>query len=310
MIEIKGLTKYYNEFKAVDAISFEVKKGEIVGLLGPNGAGKTTTIRILTGYLAPTAGTVKINNLNIQDDILEIKRLIGYLPESAPLYDDMLVYDYLDYIAEIRSIEKNKRNTRIHELAEMCGLQGIMHKAIHELSKGLKQRVGLAHAMISDPEILILDEPTSGLDPNQIIEIRELIKRIGKKKTVILSSHILSEVEATCSRVVIINSGKIVADGGIEKVKKLSLNKNTIRLELGNAKIREAEKEFSKIAGVTNIIKSPESGKTLLLTIELESNEDLRGEVYKTIKKQKEWILLGLSQETKTLEDTFRELTK
>ena len=220
MITIKNLTKYYGDLCAVNNVSFEIKKGEILGLLGPNGAGKTTIYRILTGYLRPTSGTIKVKNFNIHDHLLEIKKRIGYLPEAAPVYHDMLVFDYLDYVADIRGVDKGKKLSHIRELAELCSLNEVMHYAVQELSKGYRQRVGIAHALMGDPEILVLDEPTAGLDPNQIVETREIIRRIGKKKTIIFSTHILSEAEATCDRVVIINQGRIVADDTIDGLRK------------------------------------------------------------------------------------------
>jgi len=220
MIKIENLTKYYGELKAVDSVSFEIQKGEILGLLGPNGAGKTTIYRILTGYLSPTSGSIKVKNFNIYDDLIEIKKLIGYLPEAAPIYQDMLVFDYLDYIADIRRVEKEKKLAHLRDLADLCSLNEVMHFSINELSKGYRQRVGIAHALIGDPEILVLDEPTSGLDPNQIVETREIIRRIGKEKTIVFSTHILSEAEATCDRVVIINQGKKVADNTVDDLRK------------------------------------------------------------------------------------------
>ena len=206
MINAEGLTKFYGTSCAVDHINLDIRNGEIVGLLGPNGAGKTTTLRMLTGYLKPSSGNIRIKDYNIYDNPLEIKKLMGYLPESAPLYTEMLAYDYLNYVAEIRNIEKDKIESRLKHVADLCGINEAMHKPISTLSKGYKQRVGLAHAMMDDPEILILDEPTSGLDPNQIVEIRDIIREIGKEKTVILSTHILSEAEATCDRIIIINN--------------------------------------------------------------------------------------------------------
>ncbi|MEN8223660.1 MAG: ATP-binding cassette domain-containing protein [Acidobacteriota bacterium] len=222
MIQVIELSKDYGDVKALDRVSFEVKKGEILGLLGPNGAGKTTTYRILTGYLKPTAGTIKVKDFDIQTDIQEIKKMIGYLPESAPIYKDMLVYDYLNYIADIRGVKSSEKLSHIKELAEICSLNDVMHKTIDELSKGYRQRVGIAHALMGDPDILVLDEPTSGLDPNQIVETREIIKRIGKEKTIIFSTHILSEAEATCDRVIIMNEGQIKADDTIKNLKKVS----------------------------------------------------------------------------------------
>jgi len=220
MIKIKNLTKYYGDLCAVDSVSFEVKKGEILALLGPNGAGKTTIYRIITGYLKPTQGNIEVMNYNIYDHMMEIKSRIGYLPEAAPIYKDLLVYDYLDFVADIRGIDKDKKFDHIKSLGDLCGLNDVMHMTIDELSKGYRQRVGVAHALMGDPEILALDEPTAGLDPNQIVETREIIKRIGKKKTIIYSTHILSEAEATCDRIVIINKGKIVADDTLDGLRK------------------------------------------------------------------------------------------
>lgn len=222
MIRFENLTKYYGDVCAVDHVSFEVKKGEILGFLGPNGAGKTTTYRILTGYLQATSGTIKVKDYDIHENLLEIKKLIGYLPESAPVYHDMLVYDYLNYIADIRGVPADKKLDHIKELANLCSLNEVMHKTVNQLSKGYRQRVGIAHALMGDPEILVLDEPTVGLDPNQIAETRDIIKRIGKEKTIIFSTHILSEAAATCDRVVIINDGKLAADYTKEKLEELT----------------------------------------------------------------------------------------
>lgn len=222
MIKFQNLTKYYGDVCAVDNISFEINKGEILGFLGPNGAGKTTTYRILTGYLQATSGNIRVKDFNIHDHQLEIKKLIGYLPEAAPIYHEMLVYDYLNYVADIRGVPEDKKLTHIRELADLCSLNEVMHKTIDELSKGYRQRVGIAHALMGEPEILVLDEPTSGLDPNQIAETRDIIKRIGKEKTVIFSTHILSEAEATCDRVVIINEGKLVADHSSSELQEMT----------------------------------------------------------------------------------------
>lgn len=226
MIKFENLTKYYGDLCAVDNVSFEVKKGEILGFLGPNGAGKTTTYRILTGYLQATSGTIKVKDFNIHDHQLEIKRLIGYLPESAPIYHDMLVFDYLNYIADIRGVQDDEKLDHIKNLADLCSLNEVMHKTVNQLSKGYRQRVGIAHALMGNPEILVLDEPTVGLDPNQIVDTREIIKRIGKEKTIIFSTHILSEAYATCDRFVVINKGKLVADYTAGEVKELTKNQS------------------------------------------------------------------------------------
>ncbi len=220
MIQVDNLTKYYGGLCAVDHVSFKINKGEILGLLGPNGAGKTTIYRILTGYLRPTSGTIRVKNHDINENLIEIKNLIGYLPEAAPIYHEMLVYDYLEFIADIRGVGKKEKMIQIRDLADLCSLNNVMHMTIDELSKGFRQRVGIAHALLGDPEILVLDEPTSGLDPNQIVETREIIRRIGKEKTIIFSTHILSEAEATCDRVVIIHEGKIVANDTIANLHK------------------------------------------------------------------------------------------
>jgi ABC-2 type transport system ATP-binding protein len=309
MIQVESLTKYYKDLCAVDQITFDIKKGEILGLLGPNGAGKTTTLRMLTGFLRPSAGDIRVKDLSIDNDVLEIKKLLGYLPEEAPLYHDMLVYDYLNYVAEIREIEKGQKVSRIRQLADLCAINEVMHQPIGELSKGYKQRVGLAHAMMNDPEILVLDEPTSGLDPNQIVEIRKIIKRIGKQKTIILSTHILSEAEATCDRIVIINQGKIVADGSAEGLKKSVSQANVICLLLQNADFKSVEKELAAVSGIENITRIEESDHQLQVHLSCEATADLRPEIYRKI-KQTEWTVLDFHQETQTLETIFRKLTK
>ncbi|MEE8400499.1 MAG: ATP-binding cassette domain-containing protein [Desulfobacterales bacterium] len=309
MIHVENLTKYYGDFCAVDHIDLDIQKGEVLGLLGPNGAGKSTTLRMLTGYFPPTAGTICVKDLSIDADLLAIKRLIGYLPESAPLYHDMLVYDYLDYVADIRGIEKRVKHSRIKQLATLCGLNHIMHNVISELSRGLKQRVGLAHAMMDDPEILILDEPTSGLDPNQIVEIRDIIRGIGKEKTVILSTHILSEAEATCDRVVVINRGKIVADGSVDMLRQASGNQRFVNLSFRNADYESVKKKLESIDGVTGIEAIDEKEADMLsVRLEYVSDVDLRERIYQEIKGS-EWVLMALQQETKSLELIFRELT-
>ena len=308
MIHIENLTKYYKDLCAVDQINFDIYKGEILGLLGPNGAGKTTTLRILTGFLRPTTGSIRVKDFTIDENALEIKKLLGYLPESAPLYHHMIVYDYLDYIANIRGIDTDSKLKRIRYLADLCGLNEVMHKPIGELSKGYKQRVGLAHAMMNDPEILILDEPTSGLDPNQIIEIREIIKRIGKEKTVILSTHILSEAEATCDRVVIINKGKIIADGRMEDLKQSVGGKTRINISLRDSDSETVKKVLGTVEGLEEISVKADIENLLHVNITTSSAVDLRDEIYRKI-KETDWVLLEFFQESQTLENVFRELT-
>ncbi|SMC35451.1 ABC-2 type transport system ATP-binding protein [Desulfocicer vacuolatum DSM 3385] len=310
MIQVNNLTKYYDSFCAVDGISLEIRQGEILGLLGPNGAGKTTTLRMLTGFFKPTSGTIKIDDLEIPKDTLEIKKRMGYLPESAPLYHNMLVFDYLTYVAKVRGLAKEDIPGRLQELSGLCGLADIMHKSIDALSKGLKQRVGLAHAMMTDPEILILDEPTSGLDPNQIAEIRAIIRRIGKKKTIIFSTHILSEAEATCDRIVIINQGKMVADDTTENLKHRAEKGTTFSLalygETGKAPIKllntlDADLDIRQVA-------ARETG-TSLYEVKTGSSRDFRKDIYLKI-KETDWVMAELTRESQSLENIFQELTK
>jgi ABC-2 type transport system ATP-binding protein len=309
MIKIQNLTKYYDTQRAVDNLSVEINSGEILGLLGPNGAGKTTTMRILTCYLKPSSGTIRVKDLDITEDPLEIKKLIGYLPESAPLYPDMLAYDYLKYIASVRCISGSRQAARIEELADLCGLEEVMHKSIKELSRGYKQRVGLAHAMMSDPEILVLDEPTAGLDPNQIVQIRSIIRKMGEQKTVIFSTHILSEAEATCDRILIINKGKLVADGTPETLGATELNAHVVRIVLRNAVSAEVSKVISGVKGVKKIAMAPDarpSGNEIALQVFCDG--DLREDLYTRI-RQSDWMLMEFANERQSLESTFRELT-
>jgi ABC-2 type transport system ATP-binding protein len=309
MIKVENLSKHYGDIRAVDSIGFEIRKGEILGLLGPNGAGKTTFMRILTCYLNPTSGTIRVRDFNIKDHALEIRRLMGYLPENAPLYPDMLVYDYLGYVADIRGLDREAKRHRIELLSATCSIQEVMHQPIGELSKGYKQRVGLAQAMMGDPEILVLDEPTSGLDPNQIIEIRTIIKKIGKEKTIILSTHILSEAEATCDRVVIINKGRIVADSPIEELKQSLGKESLIALNFRNADLAAVRAALAPIVGVAAVEPGESSDGTLAVNVTCKSGEDIRPQIYSAIKRQ-DWQLLEFHQQFRSLENIFRELTK
>lgn len=309
MIQVENLTKYYHTLCAVDQVNFDIQKGEILGLLGPNGAGKTTTLRMLTGYLRPSSGNIRVKGLSIDKHILEIKKILGYLPESAPLYHDMLVFDYLNYVAAIRQINGDKKIARIRRLADICGINEVMHQPIGDLSKGYKQRVGLAHAMMNDPEVLVLDEPTSGLDPNQIVEIRKIIKEIGKEKTIILSTHILSEAEATCDRIVIISQGKIVADGSADNLKQATGGKNIMNLSVQNADYKTVQVTLAGIKGIDEVTCISETSSMLKVSLSYASTADLRPEVYRKIKNT-DWILLEFHQETQSLENIFRELTK
>ncbi len=310
MIHVENLTKYYDSFCAVDQINVEINQGEILGLLGPNGAGKTTTLKMLTGYFKPTSGTIRVNDFDIDTHPLEIKQMIGYLPESSPFYKDMLVYDYLEYVSKIKGIRPEDRHPRLRYLADLCGLNHIMHKAIGELSKGLNQRVGLAHAMMNDPQILILDEPTQGLDPNQIVEIRHIIKKIGQEKTVIFSTHILSEAEATCDRIVIINRGKIVADGNTADLKQTAGQQTTIQISLLNADPDAAVKTLAAVDGVDTVeqVSHTDDG-VLKLNAFTSSDRDVREKIYTAVKAT-DWVMIEFLQEAKTLETIFRDLTK
>lgn len=312
MISVKNLTKYYGDFQALKGISFEIKSGEIVGILGPNGAGKSTTLRILTCYFNPTSGNAIIDGKSILDEENNVKKIIGYLPESAPLYNDMCVFDYLVYMADIQELERSKLNERLHYVVNVCGLKEVISKPIGELSKGYKQRVGLAGAIIHDPKILILDEPTNGLDPNQIVEIRELIKELGKEKTVLVSTHILSEVEATCSRAIIINKGNIIADDTPEN---LSLNfgnnnkSSTIKISIKTNDNIESVKE--KLLSVSNIYKVEiEDNFNNIKELTIYSNsEEPRDEIYRFIKST-DWIIYEMTRVKENLETVFHTLTK
>ena len=305
-IVVENLTKKYGAQRAVDNISFTVRTGEVLGFLGPNGAGKTTTMKAITTSFAPSSGDVRIGDISVTEKPEDIKTHIGYLPESNPLYTEMPVIDYLYYVAEIHGIPKKDREERILEMVDICGLEGEKHKLISELSKGYRQRVGLAQALIHDPEVLILDEPTTGLDPNQIVEIRELIKRIGREKTVILSSHILAEVEATCDRILIINKGKIVADGTAEELRK-SAQGNEI-LHLGDDgpdkdQLFNALKEIPSVESVDFL-----EGKNGYLEIIAAKGHSSRKDVFNLCVKNN-WELTAMIPIETKLEDVFRNVT-
>lgn len=309
MIQVEALTKNFGTFRAVNGISFNIARGEILGLLGPNGAGKTTTLRMLTGFLKPTSGTIRVADRPIDHQGLAVKRMMGYLPESAPLYHDLLVLDYLRYVAEIRGLKAGARIERIRRLADICQIGDVMHKPIGVLSKGYKQRVGLAHAMMSDPQILVLDEPTSGLDPNQIVEIREIIRQIGREKTVVLSTHILPEAEATCDRILIIHQGAIVADGATDQIKRSAAGEQRIHLTVGNAEPDALRDRLEKIDGVVRVVVDAPANGALPVVLVGGGETDLRAAVYRQV-RQTDWDLLEFHQETETLETIFRKLTR
>ena len=306
-IVVSNLTKKYGTQRAVNNISFEVKTGEILGFLGPNGAGKTTTMKIITCFMAPSDGDVKVNGQSVIEHPEIIKRSIGYLPESNPLYLDMPVLEYLDYEAELQRVPKSKIPDRIVEMVKVCGLDVEKHKKIGELSKGYKQRVGLAQAMIHDPEILILDEPTTGLDPNQIVEIRKLIRELGREKTVILSTHILPEVEATSDRILIINDGKIVADGTAETLRKQAHGQEVLRVQVLEAGSKDevitAIQSLDTVAMVDPIMDAEFS-----FLINSKENASSKKSIF-NLCVQNNWILTELTPIETKLEDIFRELT-
>jgi ABC-2 type transport system ATP-binding protein len=307
MIEVKNLTKYYGDFLAVNSISFNIEKGEIVGLLGPNGAGKSTTIRMLTTYFAPTSGEIYINGYDIKENPTLVKKFIGYIPEASPLYSEMVVYDYLRFIANVQDVPQDQVEERIDFVVSKCGLTEMVYKKIGELSKGYRQRTGLAHAIIHNPPILILDEPTSGLDPNQIIEIRELIKELGKEKTVLLSSHILSEVQATCNRVIIINKGSIVADGPTNELLRGGFDSERFILKIKTKDSCESIK--SRLSGIEGVYGCEVfDGELKEISLNVARREGIEEKIYTSIKST-DWILYEFRKEIQTLEQIFKQLT-
>jgi ABC-2 type transport system ATP-binding protein len=310
-IKIENLTKYYGKFLAVKDISFEVKTGEIVGFLGPNGAGKTTTMKLITTYLSQNSGKIFVDGIDTETDALAVRKKIGYLPEQNPLYSDMNVIDYLKYAAELQSIEKSTISDSVKRMVKVCGLEDVKHKDIGELSKGFRQRVGLAQAMIHNPEVLLLDEPTSGLDPNQIIEIRKLIKDLGKQKTVILSTHILQEVQATCDRVIIINNGEIVADGTTDSLQRKFQGQLVISITLKKDPKAGREKIISMLESVNGVEKvkmMSDDSDVWNIDISAGKGSDVRDAIFKKVVSN-DMVLLDLHQEETSLEDIFRKLT-
>ncbi|MCX6257388.1 MAG: ATP-binding cassette domain-containing protein [Bacteroidia bacterium] len=305
-IFVDRLTKRYGAQRAVDDISFNVKAGEVLGFLGPNGAGKTTTMKIITSFMKPTAGDVKVGNFSVLQQPDKIRKMIGYLPEHNALYEDMPVIDYMKFVAEMQGIIPGKIKDRIYEMVITCGLEGEKHKKIGELSKGYKQRVGLAQALIHNPEVLILDEPTAGLDPNQIVEIRELIKKIGREKTVILSSHILAEVEATCARIIIINKGKLVADGTPDELRKHAQGREMLRVTIEDGDKNDIIQSLQHLDTIDMVDWS--SSKADLIEIQSRPDMSSRRSVF-VLCKEKGWVLTEMTPVETKLEDIFHELT-
>jgi len=307
LIRIDSLSKEFGAVKAVRSISFSLNDGEIVGFLGANGAGKSTTLKMMTGYLTPTAGNVYVDDQNIIDNSLDIQKQIGYLPELNPLYAEMKVHEYLKFHAEIRHIIGEEFNKALKRVVGECGLQGVVHRTVGNCSKGYKQRIGLAAAMIHDPKILILDEPVSGLDPNQIVEIRELIKKLGKEKLVLMSSHILQEIQATVDRIIIIHEGKIVADGTSEELISDSKGMTQLHLEISGSEENDIQDMKAVIPSITvNSIKK--DGPLVQVILEYQNTVDPRKDVFEYA-VEKGWIITEMSASKRNLEDIFRHLT-
>ncbi len=299
-IKVENLTKVYGEQHAVDAVTFEAMKGEVLGFLGPNGAGKTTTMKIITCFIPQTSGTAEVCGFNTTENSMEVRRRIGYLPEHNPLYKDMYVKEYLEFVAGLHKVSNKK--SRVNEMIEMTGLEREQKKQINALSKGYRQRVGLAQAMLHDPEVLILDEPTSGLDPNQLIEIRNLIKKLGKEKTVVFSTHIMQEVQAICDRVLIINKGKIVADDSIDALQNIVKGESIITVEFVE---KANEKLLSKIPKVKKV-KAKNDRKWELST---GLNDDIRANIFHFAVDNK-LTIIEMKKEVSSVEDVFQKLTK
>jgi ABC-2 type transport system ATP-binding protein len=305
MIELRNLKKSYGEIEALRGISTTIERGEIVGLLGPNGAGKTTAMKILVGYLVPTSGTALVAGLDATEEPLAVQQRIGYLPENAPVYGDMLVQEYLQFVADMRGVEPGAVRRRIVEAIEHCAIQEVLTRSIGHLSKGYRQRVGLAAAILHDPEILILDEPTTGLDPNQIVEVRELIHRMGRTKTVILSTHILTEVEASCSRAVILLDGAIRADGRLDELTRSRVQ--VVRIAAPDP--AAARRSFEGLPGVVAVEHRHSGGRFQEYRLQLSAERDLGEDVFE-LACSRGWPLAELRRDDKTLEQVFRELTE
>lgn len=308
MLEVKGLNKKFGEVHAVKNLNFQIKKGEIFGFLGPNGAGKTTTMRVVTCYIPPTSGSVLIDGLDPLGHSMEIRRKIGYLPENNPLYNDMTVEEYLSFVGEIRGIKGGRLNSRIEEMFTVCALTKMARRQIGKLSKGYRQRVGLAQAMLHNPDLLILDEPMSGLDPNQIVEIRNLIKKMGHEKTVIYCSHILSEVSATCDRILIINDGQIAASGTPDELTSRSGKGNKYQVRIKGNRF-DIESKLSGITGVASVEIHNAASEWITAEVISTSQEELGEGIFRCAVDNK-WSLSELKHESVSLEEVFKQLTR
>jgi len=307
LIRVENLSKNYGTVKAVRSISFDLTGGQVVGFLGANGAGKSTTLKIMTGYISPSSGNVFYNDRSIQENTSEIQRDIGYLPELNPLYSEMRVHDYLKFISEIRGIPSENFKSSFQKVVEECALNAVAHRTIGNCSKGYKQRIGLAAAMIHDPKILILDEPVTGLDPNQIVEIRQLIRKLGKEKIVLMSSHILQEIQATVDRIIIINEGSIVADGSSDSLLSDSNAKTELNMDVENAEENDIRDMKATIPSVEINSISKEKSFTKI-SIKYPKNNDPRADIFKYA-VEKEWTILEMVATKQNLEDIFRNLT-
>ena len=309
MIELKNITKYYGDFPAVTDISFKIEKGEIVGLLGPNGAGKSTTMKMITGFMPPTSGELTVGGNDIVSQSIEARRKIGYLPETVPLYTDMTVYSYIEYMGMLRGLSKKNIKSKVDNVIEICTLEDYRNSLISKLSKGFRQRVGISQAIIHEPEVLVLDEPTIGIDPNQVVETRQLIKNLSGEHTLILSSHILPEVSSICERVLIIHEGEIAASDTIENLSSLMSGKNKIEADIigsPQAIVTELEKINDVKSVQFSINKSSSEFSTF--SIESEINSDIRSEIAKIIINN-DWGLIRLQSMGMSLEDIFLQIT-
>jgi len=306
MIEVSHVSRNFGDFRAVNDVSFSIPTGQIVGLLGPNGAGKTTTMRMITGFLEPSSGKVTIDGIDICENPVEAKKKIGYMPESASLYGEMIVEDYLRYIARIYGQNPDEK---VPLLCEECGLKEVMSKNIAELSRGNRQRVALAHSLMNDPEILILDEPTSGLDPNQVEDVRAIIREIGKTRTVIVSTHILSEVETICSRAIIISGGKLVADSSIENLKNSIGSTTSVFITFDGLESNSAADVAKKLPGVSNVTSQPAEDGHVELVISIKGENEIRPQLIKSL-VEKGCNIYEMAIQKNTLEDVFHTLTE
>lgn len=307
MIEIKDLVKRFGQTTVLDRISFTVNKGEVLGFLGPNGAGKSTTMKIITSFWEPTSGSVKIDGLSVAEHSLATRQKIGYLPETVPLYEEMRVDEYLSFVGRMRRLPEAKLAERLEAAASACGLAKVLDRPIEELSKGYRQRVGLAQAILHDPEILILDEPTTGLDPNQIVEIRDLIKRLGQEKTVIFSTHILSEVSATCDRVIIINEGRIAGEGTPAELIRKAGSEELVNLRVKGPKDQVVSK-LEQVVGKDNVSVLEAKEDEVACQLKAKADVDHREAVFRAV-VESGWSILEFSQQPRSLEDVFRALT-